>query len=91
VETDVHVCVKIARALGLEHALLFSSTRREPSAHERVTLSVRLCALTIVWQRCIFQPHRFSTTAHAHRDALSIRMTVHTRVSGVLSESESQK
>jgi len=29
----VHVCVKIARALGLEHDLLLSSSRRKPSAH----------------------------------------------------------
>jgi len=36
---DVHVCVQIARALGLEHALLFS-TRREPSAHGRHRLSI---------------------------------------------------
>jgi len=79
-ETDVHVYVKIARALGLEHALLLSSTRREPSVHGR--------ASTIVWQRCIFQPHRFSVTAHAYRDALSIYMTIRTHVSGVLSESE---
>jgi len=39
----VHVCVKIARALGLEHDLLLSSSRRKPSAHGRVT-SFRLCA-----------------------------------------------
>jgi len=38
VETDV--CVKMARALGLEHALLLSSTRREPSAHGHHRLSL---------------------------------------------------
>jgi len=37
------VCVKIARALELEHALLLSSTRREPSAHGRVTSSAFAC------------------------------------------------
>jgi len=37
VEADVHVCVKIARALGLEHGLLLSTTRQGPSAHGRVT------------------------------------------------------
>jgi len=39
VEADVTWCVKIARALGLEHALLLSSTHREPNAHRRVTSS----------------------------------------------------
>jgi len=53
-EADIHVCVKIARALGFEHALLLSATRRGPSAHGRVTSSARLCASTIVWQQCIF-------------------------------------
>jgi len=33
---DVHVCVKIARALELEHALLLSSIRREPRPHTDV-------------------------------------------------------
>jgi len=37
------VCVKIARALGLEHALLFSSFRREPSAHGHMTSSAFAC------------------------------------------------
>jgi len=40
VEADVHVCVKIARALGPENALLLSSIRREPSAHGRHGLSL---------------------------------------------------
>jgi len=43
VEADVHMCVKIARALGFDHALLLSSTRREPSAHGRVTSSAFAC------------------------------------------------
>jgi len=38
-----------------------------------------------------FSAASFFATAHAHRDALSIRMTILTRVSSVLSESESQK
>jgi len=42
-EADVHVYVKIARALGLENALLLSSTRREPSAHGHVTSSAFAC------------------------------------------------
>jgi len=48
-ETDVHVCVKITRALGLEHALLLFSTRREPSAHGRVTSLAFVC---VRWPSC---------------------------------------
>jgi len=87
VETDVYVCVKIARALGLEHAFL-SSTRREPSAHGRHRLSL-VCVDHVATVH--FSAAPISATAHAHKDGLSIRMTIHTRVSGVLSESESQK
>jgi len=40
---EADVCVKIARALGLEHGLLLSSTRRGPSVHGRVTSSTLAC------------------------------------------------
>jgi len=39
----VRVCVKIARAFGLEHDLLLSSSRRKPSAHGRVMSSAFAC------------------------------------------------
>jgi len=47
VEKDVHVCVKIACVLGLEHALLLFSTR-EPSAHVRVTSSAFACVRRVI-------------------------------------------
>jgi len=77
VEADVHVCVKIARVFGLEHALLLSSTRREPSAHGRVMLS-----LVCVDHR-VATMHFLAAAIFCHRSRTrrrSIHMTIRARV-----------
>jgi len=76
VETDVHVCVKIARALGLEHALLFS-THREPSAHGRHRLSL-VCVDHVATVH--FSAAPISATAHAHIETLCLSVWRYTLV-----------
>jgi len=88
VETDVHVCVKIARARsGSTSFIVLYSSRTERTR----TSSAFSCVRRPCGNGAFFSRTDFCHCSRTHRDALSIRMTIYTRVSGVLSESESQK